>query len=108
MRKRKKVFRCSQMSSAGFRCQERADRRGGQCKRHRHPHPVRLAERKTNTPALVIGTVSRAHRNGVRGTYDPNTKCTHRCKGATGNQCICECAGANHGVRAETPSVTCV
>lgn len=33
----------------------------------------------------------------VKGTYIATKKCDPRCTGATGHNCECQCAGANHG-----------
>jgi len=36
-------------------------------------------------------------RNMVNGTLNDNHKCDARCLNATGPNCDCSCAGANHG-----------
>lgn len=34
----------------------------------------------------------------VKGKHNAAIRCTRRCQGAMGNDCECECGGANHGI----------
>jgi len=36
--------------------------------------------------------------NVVKGTYSESYKCDARCMNAKGEDCQCQCAGANHGI----------
>jgi hypothetical protein len=60
------------------------------------PHGCTYAAPGTNRHAKRVSV----EYTPVKGTYNPRVKCGFKCQTATGPDCVCSCAGANHGGRA--------
>ena len=77
---------------------------GGYVQANRLTDPVRPY------PGITEGTVhftmdcancnTRSAPVAIKGTYNPDRECNDVCMGATGPNCECRCAGANHGATA--------